>query len=122
MGVAIIRIFGEAIFTNGDLTTILVYILSIPSVIPFALLIKKILNISYSELLKVFVVISFSAIFFDGIALAWFTSIYHPSYEIAAKGAGFVFWVGSWGLSTPYILEVLSSKGIIKEKSKIIES
>ncbi len=103
-GAMMVKVFGESVFTENNLYLILFYILCFPLAYLFLIIIKKVGNIKNNEVFRPVVIATFTAMFCDGIALAWFRFIYSSNYEIALHGAASILWGGAAGLFIGHIL------------------
>ena len=108
----IIRFFGESVFTQNNPKLILFYFLAIPVTLLSIYLTKLISKLPYSELLKPVVVMTFTATFLDGIALAWFRQLYSNSFEVGLYGAALILWGAGLGLLFAFYLDSKSQNKI----------
>jgi Family of unknown function (DUF5367) len=101
----IVRFLGASVFTENNPKLILLYIIAIPITLVSMAITKLIAKIDYSELLKPVVIMTFTATFLDGIALAWFRTLYSPSFEVALHGAALILWAVGLGLLFAFYLD-----------------
>ncbi|WP_020601689.1 hypothetical protein [Spirosoma spitsbergense] len=66
---------------------------------------KQTSGLPWNELLRPVVVITFTAIFLDGVALTWFRQLYSESFEVALHGAALILWGAGLGLLSAYYLD-----------------
>jgi hypothetical protein len=105
----IVRFSGQAVFSDGNPMLILFFVLCFPLTYGFLFTTRKTLNLQYSEILRPIVVITLTATFLDGIALAWFRQLYGQTFEIALFGAALILWGVSLALLFGFILDSRSS-------------
>jgi hypothetical protein len=79
--------------------------LAIPLTLLSMYVMKLLCGASWQELLRPVVVMTFTATFLDGIALAWFRQLYGASLEVALLGAAWIHWGVGLGLLFAYVLE-----------------
>jgi len=103
-GAMIVKLLGEKVFTENNIYLILFYLLCFPLAYLFLLVIKKLGKLKNEELFRPVVIATFTAMFCDGIAVAWFRFIYSSNYEIALHGAASILWGGAAGLFIGHIL------------------
>lgn len=101
----IIRYFGATVFSTASTKYFLFFVLAIPLTILSIYITKRISGLAYNALLKPIVIMTFTATFLDGIALAWFRKLYSDSFEVALYGAAWIHWGVGLGLLFVYYLE-----------------
>lgn len=94
----IIKYFGASVFSENNPKLILFFALAIPITLASMWITKLLLKLQLSELLKPVVIMTFTATFLDGIALAWFRSLYSNSFEVALNGSAWILWGAGLGL------------------------
>ena len=101
----IVRLVGRSVFSDENINLIFAFIIAIPLTILSILITKSISGFRYSQLLKPVAIMTFTATFLDGIALAWFRELYSNSFEVALFGAAWILWGAGLGLLFSYFLE-----------------
>jgi hypothetical protein len=101
----IVRLCGTAVFTESNPKLILLYLIAVPVTALFLFITKTVGKLAYSDLLKPVVIITLTAAFLDGIALAWFRPLYSQSFEVALHGAALILWGVGLGLLFAFILD-----------------
>lgn len=101
----IVRFGGTAVFTENNPRLIWFYLLAIPLTVGFLFIAKTLARLRYSDLLKPVVIMTFTAAFLDGIALAWFRQLYSQSVEVALHGAALILWGVGLGLLFAFYLD-----------------
>lgn len=86
-GALTVKYLGQFVFTNNNPLLFVAFIIAFPILYLFIQISKKIGKINNSEILKALVIMTFSATFFDGIALTWFRKIYGEIFEHTHFGA-----------------------------------
>ena len=102
----IVRLVGRSVFSDHNVNLIFAFIIAIPLTIVSILITKSISGFRYSQLLKPVAIMTFTATFLDGIALAWFRELYSNSFEVALFGAAWILWGAGLGLLFSYFLEI----------------
>lgn len=101
----IIRFLGESVFSENNPMLLLFYLLAIPLTFVFMYITKWATKYEFVDMLKPAVIMLFTATFLDAIALAWFRSLYSPSFEVALHGAAWILWGACLGLLIPYYFD-----------------
>ncbi|WP_197076701.1 DUF5367 family protein [Hymenobacter terrenus] len=99
-----IRLFGPAVFSENNPKLILVFVLAFPVSYGFILISKKLGNLQKPEILRAVTIMTTTATFLDGVALAWFRQLYAQSFEVALYGAAWILWGVGAGLLLGYCL------------------
>ena len=94
----IIKYFGSTVFSENNPKLILFFALAIPITLASMWITKFLMKLQFSELLKPVVIMTFTATFLDGIALAWFRGLYSNSFEVALNGSAWILWGAGLGL------------------------
>jgi hypothetical protein len=102
----IIRYFGDSVFTEGNPKLILFYVLAVPLTMASMYITAFIAKLKLNELLKPVVIMTMTATFLDGIALAWFRHLYSNSFEVAMYGAAMILWGAGVGLLLSFYLDI----------------
>jgi len=87
----VIRLMGSSVFTTGNPLLLAVYILSIPLVWIVIIAIARVTNTPTNEMLVPMVIIDFSALLIDGLAVG-FTDLYGPTHDQIAASAAYLLW------------------------------
>ncbi len=103
-GALSVNLLGKLVFTENNPYIYIAYILAFPISYIFLLVSKIIGKIDYTDILKAVVIMTFSATFFDGIALTWFRKIYGNVFKQTHYGAAWILWAGGAGLLLGYIM------------------
>lgn len=99
----IIRFCGPAVFTAGNPWLLLFFGLAIPLTLLSLLITKAIARRRLADLLEPVVIMTLTAAMLDGLALAWFRSLYSASLEVALHGAAWILWGAGFGLLLAYL-------------------
>jgi hypothetical protein len=102
----IIRYFGDSVFTEGNPKLILFFVLAVPLTIASMYITALIAKLKLNELLKPVVIMTMTATFLDGIALAWFRHLYSNSFEVAMYGAAMILWGAGVGLLLSFYFDI----------------
>ena len=97
-GAMMVKLLGELVFTEDNPLSFLMFVLAVPITYLAIYLSMLVSKLKLSQMLEPLVIMTFSAIFLDGIALTWFQWLYHKSFEIALHGAAWILWAGGVGL------------------------
>ena len=108
----IINLVGATVFSENNPKLMLFWLLVIPITMVSLIITKAISKLSYQELLKPVVVMTFTATFLDAIALTWFRQLYSESYEVALYGAAWILWGAGVGLLFSFYLDTHGKKQI----------
>lgn len=100
----IIRFCGATVFTAGNPWLLLFFGLAIPLTLLSLLTTKAIARLRLVDLLEPVVIMTLTAALLDGLALAWFRSLYSTSFEVALHGAAWILWGAGLGLLFAYLL------------------
>jgi hypothetical protein len=104
-GVFVIRLVGPYLLTESNPFIFIGFLLAIP-VTALTLVVAKYLGkLSYNQLLKPVVIMTFTATSCDAIAFTWFHHIYNSNLQIALNGAALILWGAGLGLAFAYYLD-----------------
>ncbi len=112
-GVVLVRQLGEAMLTLNNPYRFWAFILAIPVTIFSLIITKYISKLEYSNLLRPVVIMTFTATLLDGLAFAFYRSLYSNSVEVALNGAALILWGAGLGLLFAYYLEHKVEKNAI---------
>ena len=99
----LLRILGPMGIFEGY-NRVLLYVLIVPGTLPFAILVWKIAGLARDQIALGFAVSTAIATLLDGVALAWFPSLYGAAVEeVAACGAA-ILWGAGVGLVLGFLL------------------
>ena len=101
--VLIIRFCGATVFTAGNPWLLLFFGLAIPLTLLSLLITKAVARLRLADLLEPVVIMTLTAAMLDGLALAWFRSLYSGSFEVALHGAAWILWGAGLGLLLAYL-------------------
>jgi hypothetical protein len=77
---------------------VITYALVIPGTVPAILLGRVLAQLSHDQTAIALIVITATALLLDGIAHAWFPSLYGSDPVLIVKGAAVIFWGAGVGL------------------------
>ena len=77
---------------------IITYALVIPGTVPAILLGRALAKLNHDQIAISLIVITATALLLDGIAHAWFPSLYGSDPALIVKGAAVIFWGAGVGL------------------------
>jgi hypothetical protein len=100
----VIRFGGAKVFSENNLLLILFFVLAFPITYIFFLVTKLVSKVPYTAMLQPVVVMTLTAALLDGIALAFFRTLYAQSFEVALHGAAWILWGVGIGLLFAFIL------------------
>ena len=104
MAAIVLRVLGPlGIYDGGQ--RVLVYLLIIPGTMPVVWIARKLGKTSPGQLFTGFSVGTGSATLCDGVALAWFPSLYGPTAELHAEAGGTILWGAGVGLFLAYVVD-----------------
>jgi hypothetical protein len=106
----IIRYFGKSVFSEGNPKLILFFVLAVPITIASMYITALIAKLKSHELLKPVVIMTLTATFLDGIALAFYRNLYSNSFEVAMYGSSMILWGVGVGLLLSFYLDMKSKK------------
>jgi len=87
----VIRLIGSTVFTTGNPLLLVVFILSAPLVWVIIIAVARVTNTPINEMLVPIVIIDFTALLLDGLAVG-FTNFYGPTHDQIAAGAAYLLW------------------------------
>lgn len=103
-GVVTVRLLGDQVFTSGSLWLPLFFLLLFPITWLFLLISRGVTGLALGQLLRPVVVMTITATLLDGVALAWFSSLYHSNEVVALRGAAWILAGAGIGLLLPFLL------------------
>lgn len=86
-----IRLIGTSVFTTGNPLLLVVFILSAPLVWLIIIAVARVTNTPTNEMLVPIVIIDFTALLLDGLAVG-FTNLYGPTHDQIAAGSAYLLW------------------------------
>jgi hypothetical protein len=86
-----IRLIGPGVFSTGNPLLLVVCVLSIPLVWATVVGIARLTRTPLNEMLVPIVIIDFSAMLIDGLAVG-FTDLYGPTHDQIAAAAAYLLW------------------------------
>jgi len=87
----VIRLIGSTVFTTGNPLLLVVFILSAPAVWMIIIAVARVTNTPTNEMLVPIVIIDFTALLIDGLAVG-FTNLYGPTHDQIAAAAAYLLW------------------------------
>lgn len=91
----VIRLIGTAVFTavftTGNPLLLVVFILSAPLVWLIIIAVARVTNTPTNEMFVPIVIIDFTALLLDGLAVG-FTNLYGPTHDQIAAGSAYLLW------------------------------
>lgn len=87
----VIRLIGPAVFSTGNPLLLAAFVLSIPVVCGLTIVIARLTRTPTNEMLVPIVIIDFSALLLDGLAVG-FTYLYGPTHDQIAAAAAYLLW------------------------------
>jgi hypothetical protein len=87
----VIRLIGSTVFTTGNPLLLVVFILSAPLVWLIIIAVARVTNTPTNEMLVPIVIIDFTALLIDGLAVG-FTNLYGPTHDQIAAAAAYLLW------------------------------
>lgn len=101
----LLRILGPMGVYDGT-AQIILYVLIVPGTVPFVFIIQKLAKLARDQIALGIAVATATAALLDGVALAWFPSLYGTEIEyIAGAGAAIL-----WGAGVVLVLGCLINK------------
>jgi hypothetical protein len=80
------------------------YVLVIPGTIPAILISRRLASLTRSQTSTGLLVVTAAALLLDGIAHAWFPSLYGSDPQLLLAGAAVIFWGAGVGLILAFIM------------------
>jgi hypothetical protein len=99
----LLRTIGPTGALEGS-AVVISYTLTIPGTIPFVLLIRKLAGIANDQTFLAMAIVTGSALLLDGIAVAYFPSLYGAEMEQVARAAGAVLWGAGVAIALGYFM------------------
>lgn len=87
----VIRLVGATVFTTGNPLLLGLFVLSIPLVWVIILAVARVTRTPIHEMLVPIVIIDFTALLLDGLAVG-FTDLYGPTHDQIAAAAAYLLW------------------------------
>jgi hypothetical protein len=87
----IIRLMGSTVFSTSNPLLLAVFILSIPLVLVIIIAVARVTNTPTHDMLVPIVIIDFTALLIDGLAVG-FTNLYGPTHDQIAAAAAYLLW------------------------------
>jgi Family of unknown function (DUF5367) len=100
----VIRFAGANVFSENNPLLILFFALAFPITYIFFFVTKLAAKVPYTAMLQPVVIMTLTAALLDGIALAFFRTLYAKSFEVALHGAAWILWGVGIGLLFALIL------------------
>jgi hypothetical protein len=94
----VVHFMGESIFIKSNQYLPLIFLMAIPITFGFIFIAQSVSSLPLHQLLKPIALMTGVAATLDGIALAWTTSLYSQSFEVALIGAAWILWGAGLGL------------------------
>ncbi len=83
---------------------ILLYALTIPATIPFVWLVQKLVGLADDRIAIGYSLATATALLLDGIAVAWFPSLYGSDLPQVANSAAVILWGAGVGMVLAFIM------------------
>lgn len=99
----ILRVIGPMGAFVGD-ARLLTYALIIPGTLPFVLVIPRLAGIDRCQMVPCVAAATLAAALLDGIALAWFPSLYGRTIGLAAGAGATILWGIGVGLVMAFVI------------------
>ena len=80
------------------------YALIVPGTVPFLFLSLRIAKVDRRDYFVAYSIMTMSAMFLDGVALAWFPTLYGGTAEYVAGAGGTILWGAAVGMALALIL------------------
>ena len=87
----VIRLMGSTVFTTGNPLLLVLFIVSAPAVWMIIIAVARVTNTPTNEMLVPIVIIDFTALLIDGLAVG-FTNLYGPTHDQIAAAAAYLLW------------------------------
>jgi len=87
----VIRLIGTSVFTTGNPLLLVLFIVSAPAVWMIIVAVARVTNTPTNEMLAPIVIIDFTALLIDGLAVG-FTNLYGPTHDQIAAAAAYLLW------------------------------
>lgn len=83
---------------------VVTYALVIPGTVPFVMMTRTLAKLGRDQTLAGISVVTAAALLLDGIAHAWFPTIYGADPALWVKGAAVIFWGAGVGLALGHVM------------------
>lgn len=93
-GAILCRVIGDAGGFAGA-ARLLVYAAVIPGTVPLVLIVRRLARLDDQQVALGIAIVTAAAIMLDGLALAWFPSIYGPGIGQTAASGAVILWGGA---------------------------
>ncbi|MDX2163419.1 MAG: hypothetical protein SF162_19025 [bacterium] len=103
-GAMIIRLVGEAAFQPGNPLLIVLYVGSFPLLYVTLVISSVISRLPQHAMLQPTVIMTFTAIFIDGVVIAWMPQFYGETVEHVMRGAAWLLFAGAAGLFCAWLM------------------
>jgi hypothetical protein len=103
-GMIMSRLLGPIAFTPGNPLAIVAYIFSFPLLFVSIWLASLVSRIAMKDMLEPVVIMTFAAVFLDGIVFGWLPQAYGDETGQVMHGAAWILWSGGAGLLCAWLL------------------
>ncbi len=100
----IIRLSGQAVFSENNPYLLLMFVLAVPITFGFIFITQKMGKLKQSEILRPIAIVTATAALLDGVAMTWFRSLYSNSFEVSFFGSALILWGAGLGLLLAHFL------------------
>ena len=83
---------------------ILLYALTIPATVPFVWMVQKLVGLADNRIAIGYSLATATALLLDGIAVAWFPSLYGSDFPQVANSAAAILWGAGVGMVLAFVM------------------
>lgn len=103
-GMLTVRVFGSTVFTPENPLMAVFYLLAFPLLWVALFIARKVSQVPMNQMIEPTTIMTFTAIFIDGLVIGWFPHIYGDDSSQIMRGAAWILWGGGAGLFWAWIL------------------
>jgi hypothetical protein len=103
VGVLMVRFLGPLMLIPDNPLMIVAYLACFPLLFVTLLISSAVSRLPIQDMLEPMVIMTFSAVFIDGVVMGWLPQVYGDDMEAVARGAAWILWGGAVGLFCAWI-------------------
>jgi Family of unknown function (DUF5367) len=100
----LVRFAGASVFTGDNPLLIILYVASFPILFATIALARALSGFAMQDMFEPTVIMTLTALFLDGIAIAWFSQLYGETPTHVMRGAALIMWGAGAGLLCAWLL------------------
>jgi hypothetical protein len=100
----LVRLLGADVFTPGNPSLVVLFLASFPLTFAFVWIASAVSRIPLRQMFEPTVIMTFTAMLLDGVAITWFTQLYGEAHTHVMLGAALILWGGGLGMIWAWLL------------------